>query len=389
MTKKKKPRRSRPSQTRAAGSARRPAPPARAKPSTALDPATTDGGSVGSSAGPEDVLQEEALDTTEGDGALEVSATKRPVPPSASARSGDRKRRPREAELERPRGLFGGLRMPSPFPRFGQTMRAGAATIGGSPVLVVFPLLSVLVMWLLLLAVGLDHVPAGLMDILAIPPLSSLFDVNLLLGTVRSPGGTGVAILFGLVFLHAVIWAALVALILEALRGERPSSLTPAAALRALPASVGYLLANIAAFFLVRLVSLFLGSLGSLLSMLGFVGALYFLIFTPIAALNDSVPFREAVRRSVAAARFPGSRHVGLVFLYFFLAFIPLQYSITSPGPFTANPTASQWAFVLVATLVHVMFLAAFAYRYIAVEDQIPAPAPRPARQARLAFRRR
>jgi hypothetical protein len=269
--------------------------------------------------------------------------------------------------------------MPSPFPRFSETMRAAAAALGAVPLLVVVPLVAVVLLWLLLIAVGLDHVPAGMIDIMAIPPISSLFDINLVLGTLRNPGAAGVAVLFGVIAFRAIVWAALVALILDALRGERPSSVSVAVAIRALPATLAYLVANLAAFFLLQVLSVFLANLGLLLSMFGFVATLYFLTFTPVAAAAEKIPFREAMRRSAVAARFPGSRHIGLVFLYFFATFIPLIYSLQAPGPFKANPSFAQWALVLLFTLLHVLFLSAFAYRYLAVEDQIPAPRPRPA----------
>src|SRR5256885_5360413 len=51
-----------------------------------------------------------------------------------------------------------------------------------------------------------------------------------------------------------------------------------------------------------------------------------------------------------------------------------------SPGraTITANPPLTQWIWVLAASVVHVVFLAAFCERWLAVEDQVPtAPAPR------------
>src|SRR5205823_103603 len=114
----------------------------------------------------------------------------------------------------------------------------------------------------------------------------------------------------------------------------------------------------------------FFGSLGSLLFMLAFLGGLYFLVFAPVGAIRQGLGPRESARRSVAAARLPGSRHVALVMLYFLLSFVPFLYSL--PGPFMANPTIRQWSIVLGMTIVHVVFAVAFVYRYISVEDQIP-----------------
>jgi hypothetical protein len=263
-------------------------------------------------------------------------------------------------------------------------MLRAAGVIASSGALVVFPLVAVLALWLLLLAVGLDHVPLGFMDILAVPPIGSFFDLNIA-GTVNPNGPASLALLFGLTLLRAAIIALLTVLVVERLQGNRPSSLTLARALRALPATVAFCAATLVAIYVAQYLSLVLGSLGGLVSILAFVGTLYFLVFTPVAAVHGFVPFREALRRSVAAARFPGSRHVALVMLYFFIVIVPLQYSLSQPGPFSANPGIEEWAIVLGMTIVHVVFLAAFCYRYVAVADEIPEAPARPARQTRSA----
>jgi hypothetical protein len=126
--------------------------------------------------------------------------------------------------------------------------------------------------------------------------------------------------------------------------------------------------------------ALSLGSFGTLVFYTGLVGGLHFLVLAPIAAVRDNIPAREAIRRSVRAARMPGSRHVGLVLLYFILGFLPFM---VFPGPFVAAPSLRLWVLVLAMSLVHVIFMATFAVRYVAVEDQIPEAAPRQARGTR------
>jgi len=110
------------------------------------------------------------------------------------------------------------------------------------------------------------------------------------------------------------------------------------------------------------------------------VGGLYFLVFAPVIVVREGGSARAAMGTSVRAARLPGSRHIGMVFLYFSLSFFAF---LPAGRAFTANPTFRLWLFVLAGTVVHVLFLAGFAWRYTAVRDEIPPPAPRQARPRR------
>jgi hypothetical protein len=42
------------------------------------------------------------------------------------------------------------------------------------------------------------------------------------------------------------------------------------------------------------------------------------------------------------------------------------------------NPTIGAWLFVLVINLLHVVLLAAFAFRYLSVAHEVPEPPARP-----------
>jgi hypothetical protein len=249
-----------------------------------------------------------------------------------------------------------------------------------SPVLALLALVIPLLLWLGLLAAGLDHVPQGLPDLIAIPPIGSFFDFNLALELAGLQLGGLALIAVALTAVRALIWAILIGLVLEWLDGERPS---PVGALRGIlrfPSVFAIVTLDLALVFFAQTLGGSLGSFGSLAFFAGLVGGLYFLVFAPVAAVRDRIPAREAIRRSVRAARLPGSRHVGVVLLYFTVAFLPFM---VLPGPFVANPSVGRWAYVLVTSLVHLGFYATFAYRYVAVEDQIPEAAPRQARGTR------
>jgi hypothetical protein len=58
--------------------------------------------------------------------------------------------------------------------------------------------------------------------------------------------------------------------------------------------------------------------------------------------------------------------------LYIFLT-LPILVAAAPGGALLGvNPTLATWVYALVCTYVHLSFLAAFAYRLMAIEDEIP-----------------
>ncbi|MDP9343618.1 MAG: efflux RND transporter permease subunit, partial [Actinomycetota bacterium] len=282
-----------------------------------------------------------------------------------------------------PPGLFGFLRADSPYPRLSATLGRGFVAVVGVPALVVVPMLLVMAMWLGLLAMGLDHVPQGMIDLLAIPPISSFFDLNIVVNIFGLTTGT-ILFTIGLAVIRSVIWAVLVSLVIESLDTGGATRDGVRRGLRAAPTVLGILLTNVALIFLSQILRFILGaSIGSLAFFGGLVGGLYFLAFAPVIAVREGVSARQAMGISARAARLPGPRHLGMVFLYFsaaFFAFLPAGRA------FSANPSLRLWLLVLAGTLAHMVFLAGFAHRYIVVEGEIPPPKPRDARPRRRFF---
>jgi hypothetical protein len=54
------------------------------------------------------------------------------------------------------------------------------------------------------------------------------------------------------------------------------------------------------------------------------------------------------------------------------LLFIPKPGSLLG-----VNPSIGAWLVVLATSLVHLVFQSAFAYRYLAVADEVPEPTER------------
>jgi hypothetical protein len=299
---------------------------------------------------------------------------------SSGARTGTARR-----QSNAPPGLFGFLRAESPYPRLGATLGRGIRAVLEVPILVVLPLLVALAMWLGLVAAGLDHVPQGMADLLSLPPISSFFDLNIVFNIVGLSTATILSTL-GLTVVRSVVWAVLVGLVVESLETGRASMDGARRGVRAIPSVLGILLTNLAIIFGSQILRLVLGaSFGSLALLGGLVGGMYFLAFAPVIAVRAGLSARQSMAKSARAGRLPGASHLGLVFLYFFLSFYVLLF-LGSGGAFTANPSLALWSFVLVGTIVHLIFLAGFAYRYAVVEDEIPPPVQREARPRRRLF---
>jgi hypothetical protein len=268
-------------------------------------------------------------------------------------------------------GLFGAA-TESLMPPIGRSIGRGILTVVSQPIFVVLAIVLSAGAWLAFVAIGFEGSPGRLVDVLALPPISTYFD----LGTGSSLYGLGPSVLVFLgisVALRSVIYSILSGAIVEALEDGR---ITTYGVLRGLTAIPTVLVVHTLAFSLIVAGNLVFPVLGPGIGFLAFVSALvaglFFLGFAPTAAIRQGRPVAETVRRSGRAAMLPGSRHLVLCSLYFFLA-LPVVVGF-APGAteITANPTLATWIFVFVVNVVHLGFMAAFAYRWIVAEPHVP-----------------
>jgi hypothetical protein len=271
------------------------------------------------------------------------------------------------------------FRAPSVYPKLGETLAAGAGAVLRSPALVIGIMLTVLAMWFGLLLAGLDHVPLFTQNLLAVPPLSSLFDLNVAY-TIKG-FGTGTAILvLVMTSIRALIFAILTSLVVERLDTGRASMDGVRRGVRLFLPFAGIFFVELALVFFAQVLQLVLGSsIGGLLFFGVLVGGVHFLVFAPIIVVRDGTTSRIALGTSTRAARLPGPRHVGLVLLYFTAAFLAPAF-VPTGGAFTINPSIGQWALLLGVSLFNIVIVGAFAYRYGVVEEDVPAARPRQAR---------
>ncbi|MFM8999596.1 MAG: hypothetical protein ACKOKE_05995, partial [Actinomycetota bacterium] len=262
----------------------------------------------------------------------------------------------------------------TPHPPVGRSVLRGLGAVAWSLPTLVTAFVLVPVLWLGLLALGFEGPIGRLASLVAIPPLSTYTDA-LNATAIFGYGTTSFLATAGFLVVRAVVSGVLAGLALGALEGWT-WRLAVLRGIRAIPAAAISALLGLSVLVVGSVIFPLLGpGLGFLGSILALVAALLLFVHGPIAAVIEPLPAFEAVRKGMRAATMPGSRHLLLSVLYFFVA-LPLVPALAPQGSdLGVNPSLAAWLYALVATWVHVGFLAAFAFRYATIRDLVPPPA--------------
>jgi len=280
---------------------------------------------------------------------------------------------PKPAEPQR-RGFAGFLfRPPGPsiFPPFFASLGQGLLAVATTPVLLVAPFVLMLVVWLVLLALGLEASPGRLLNAISLAPVSVQFDA----GTGIALHGTTWAFLVfvnGAMLVRAVIVSALAGVTVDRFEGGAGSMWAVVRGLRAFPSVLAMHIASFGLITLGNIVFLgVLGALGNYLAIFLLLAMIAVFSFVPIVAVREGRSAAATFRRAYRAARSP-SGHLPLVILYFFL--LPIIGGTFPPGgsDITSNPSFSLWVYLLFGTYLQIAFMATFAYRWIVAEPEVP-----------------
>jgi hypothetical protein len=270
------------------------------------------------------------------------------------------------------------MRQASPYPPLRTTLLRAVRALAASPAIRLLALGFVPLFWLGLVAAGLEVFPRTFVEALALPPISSFYSDWLIPASIY---GQSVVLLVATIVatvVRALVWSVLVGMILEALEFGTVTWVGVLQGLRAFRSILAIMLASVLAIILsIQVLPIVLGSIGILAFTFVLAGGIYLLPFAPAAAVRGQLRPGEAMRRSARAARLPGSRHVVLTILYFFVVLLLVAF-VPGGAIVTANPPLAEWLWVLGGTVVQMVALAAFCERWLAVEDQVPtAPPPR------------
>jgi hypothetical protein len=270
----------------------------------------------------------------------------------------------------------------SPWPTIPRALARGFVTVGSSPPLLLTGFVLLLLMWVGLVALGLEGPAGRLVNMLALPPVSTYSDA--LNGvTIYGLGPQGLIAASVFLLFRSVVLALLTGMTVALLEGDGSVVRGLFAGLRAIPVAIAVNLLTLSLMITSSLVLPLLGAgLGFLGSVLTLVAALFLFVFAPVIAVREpGRPFPDAIRRGARAAMMPGSRHLLMCLGYIFLTLPILVMAAPGGALLGVNPTLAMWAYALVCTFVHLSFLAAFAYRLMAVEDEIPEPQARSRRR--------
>ena len=300
-----------------------------------------------------------------------ASGYRQPPPKSTKAQAD-------EAAPERPAvpGFLGFLSRgtgDSGFPSIPRSIGRGFLTVGSSATLLLSGFVLLLVLWLGLVLLGLEGPLGQLANLLALPPISTYFDATNAVA-IYGFGPEGIVASVAFLGVRAVTLGLLGGLVVQVLLDEGTAVDGLRRGVRAIPILLATNLATfsmmVAGSVLLPLLGPGLGFLGSVLTL---VAALFLFAFAPAAgAWETGRPFYETIRRASRAAILPGSRHLLMCMLYIFLA-LPILVALAPGGSLrSVNPSVALWIYALVCSYVHLSFLAAFSYRYLAVADHIP-----------------
>src|SRR5262249_4711166 len=233
---------------------------------------------------------------------------------------------------------------------------------------VAFTAIAVLALWLLYSTVGaLLVVTAGpTTSMLALPPLSSVLDLQFVLASIRLfDGWTTLAQIVLLILLRAWVTTVLVRLVLPpGPEDESPAGRTRLGqAIRVRP----QLLLNMAGLLIfLAAAGSFVSTFSQILGPIGGVGAIaaemFFLGFTPIALVREGQGIVQTLRLGVRAARLHGS-----ALLLYLLPYVFASVLLEAPGLRFIHVTLSlvEWVYVLVVNTLHVVVLASLASRWL------------------------
>jgi hypothetical protein len=309
-----------------------------------------------------------------------MSNRKKKRPPQRPSGYRDPKPAPAPA---RKRGLLDSVFAPrvpgsSSMPRIRTAITRGVVTVLGSPVLVVAPVAYVLGVWLLLVAAGYQGPFAPLANLLALPPIGTSLDATFATSLFGLRGG-----LYGiLVFLavRAIMLALTTAAIVQSLEDGRVGRGSLRRAIRALPVTFAICIVAVGVLTLSSVFGQLIGpGFGILLQVGSLVVGLYLLVFAPVIAIDEGRSMPDSLAKSFRAARIPGVGNLSLAALYV----VPSIALIVVPGKpgnlMGVNPPVEAWIFVLLINLLHLVLVAAFAFRYLSIAHEVPDPPARPA----------
>jgi hypothetical protein len=287
----------------------------------------------------------------------------------------------------KPRGLLGNFLAPRPpgtssMPKIPASLLRGLVAVIGTPAIVIAVPLFLLLEWVIAIALGFQGPFSVFVSALALPPVGTGFDFGL--STSILGVQSGLLLGFAFVIFRAALLGVVLSALVQILDEDRLTWGSVPRGLRILPVSLAVGILEMLLLTVSSILTQVLGGgIGLLLQIGLLVVGLYLLVYAPVAAVAERRGLADSLGRSVRAARMPGSGNLAMVAVYVVPA---LAFSVIPglPGKLIGvNPSMGAWVLVILLNLAHLVFLAAFAFRYLCISDEVPEPRARPARPQR------
>ncbi len=274
--------------------------------------------------------------------------------------------------------LFRGVPGDSPYPKLRTSFEQGALAVFASPAIMLSIASLVFTLRLVLVLLGVPARGSVFAALLALPPVGTVLDLQAA-GTIFGDA-TGFLIAPAFLLVRSLVLAVLTGMIVESLRTGRVTALGALGGLRALPPIFGVGIIELGSVFMGSLIIGFTG-LGLLGVVLVLVAILFAFGYSPVISVREPRGLQWIARKSIRAARIPGSQNVFIALIYTILALVILPVLIPGGQEIAVNSSVPTWIGILLVNLFHVVFLAVYCHRYLYAEDDVPDP-PEPRRRA-------
>jgi hypothetical protein len=289
--------------------------------------------------------------------------------------------RDRRAATEPRRGLLSGMSAQpmDSMPRMRTSFTRGLAATWSSPLIVGTLLAWLLLEWILLVTLGYPGPFAWLAHVSAPTPLSTPTDLTLSTGILGFQ--RGLLFVFGTAAVHALWFSLLTGMVIDAVESGSATRWGAIRGLRAFPVVFALHVIGVAVVFVAQIIASLGGSsLALVIQIAALVVATWVFAFAPIISVTEQRRLMDCLGRSVRAARMPGSGNLTFAAIYA----VPVYATFLAPGVpgilLGVNPDVGAWAFVVLMNLLHVAIVGAWAYRYLAIADEVSEAPPRPTR---------
>jgi hypothetical protein len=268
----------------------------------------------------------------------------------------------------------------TPMPKIPASLARGAVAILSSPVLLLAVPVAILLEWLAVVALGFQGPFSVFANALGIPPIGTAFDGSVSTGIYG--GQSGLLYIIAFVILRAFVMAILTVAIVQVLDDGKVSASAVPRGLRILPVTLAVGFMNMGILTVSSVLLQFLGGIGLLLQITGLVVGVYLFVFAPIMAAAEGRGMAESLSRGIRSARIPGAGNLLMAALYVIPSVAELVAPVKPGSLLGVNPTVGAWIFVIITNVLHLIFLATFAFRYLSISEDVPAaPEPRARRQ--------